>query len=305
MKKIIKIKPHFEYRVWAGNYLSSYFERTNEKIGEAWLVSALENKSSIIDNLDKEVSLYEFYSNSNNAKFFNGFNLEKEYPLLAKIIDAKSDLSIQIHPDDEYAKKHNSLGKTESWYILDTKENNSIILGHSAKTLQEFKQMVEDKKWDQLLLEKPIKKNDFIYVPSKKIHAIKSDTLIYELQQSSDITYRVYDYDRLDNGQKRELHLEDVFNVVECPDKTLSPNEISSKEDYLIYNEMLCLKKIKNYGLQNYIFSDAHWVQITIIEGSGLIEGMKCNKFDSFLVAHNEEFSLDGNVELLVSYVKK
>ena len=301
---ILKLKPHFEYRVWANENLKTIFNLEQDKIGEAWLISALENKSSIITNLAQPESLLDFYNNPDNAAFFGNYNLNNPYPMLAKIIDAKDDLSVQIHPDDQYAKQFNQLGKTECWYILDTKNNNEIVLGHNAKSLEAFKDTIAQQQWDQLLKKQPIKKDNFIYVPAKKIHAIKANTLIYELQQSSDITYRVYDYDRLDNGQKRELHLDHVFNLIETPDQDLAPEKISNLADYLVANEQFYLKVIDNDQTNQYQFKDAKWIQLSVIEGSGKINNLAAKKFDSFLIANNNDVIIEGKCKCLISFIK-
>ena len=301
---ILKLKPHFEYRVWANENLKTIFNLDQDKIGEAWLISALENKSSIITNLAQPESLLDFYNNPDNAAFFGNYNLNNPYPMLAKIIDAKDDLSVQIHPDDQYAKQFNQLGKTECWYILDTKNNNEIVLGHNAKSLEAFKDAIAQQQWDQLLKKQPIKKDNFIYVPAKKIHAIKANTLIYELQQSSDITYRVYDYDRLDNGQKRELHLDHVFNLIETPDQDLAPEKISNLADYLVANEQFYLKVIDNDQTNQYQFKDAKWIQLSVIEGSGKINNLAAKKFDSFLIANNNDVIIEGKCKCLISFIK-
>lgn len=299
--KILKLRPHFEYRVWSGDKIKTLFNLDQEKIGEAWIISALKNKSA---KISENQTLLQFYQDKDNAYFFNSYNLKNQYPLLVKIIDAKADLSVQIHPDDAYAKQFNSLGKTECWYILDTKKDNQIVFGHQAKTLDQFKLMVDHKQWNDLLLTKPIKKDDFIYVPSKKIHAIKADTLIYELQQSSDITYRVYDYDRLDQGKKRELHLDHVYNLVDCPDLDLSKEEISNASDYLVANKLFNLIKIENKDQNRYKFDDAQWVQLTVIKNHGTINDLQANLYDSFIIAHNEPIVIKGDLTCLISYVK-
>lgn len=299
INKTLKIIPHFEYRVWAGEDIKKIFNTKEDSIGEAWIISALKDKSSLIENTNQ--SLYDFYNNKNNAWFFGSYNLNNEYPLLSKIIDAKTDLSVQIHPNNEYAKKYDSLGKTECWYILDTIPNNSIVFGHNAKTLDEFKQMVKNEQWDQLLKERLIKKDDFIYVESTKIHAIKGGTLTFELQQSSDITYRVYDYDRLDKGKKRELHLEQVYDLVKCPDVILDKNEITNKHNYLVSNNLFNLLKIESEG--EYSFEEAPWLQVTVIEGQGTINDIKAKKYDSFLIANGEKLKIKGNLVCLVSYI--
>lgn len=301
--EIIKLKPHFEYRVWANNNIKKEFNLQEDNIGEAWIISAFNQKSSVIENNNQ--SLYDFYKNKENAYFFNSFNLKNEYPLLTKIIDAKDDLSVQIHPDDKYAEKYNSLGKTECWYILDTKENNYVILGHNAKDINEFQEEVKNKNWDSLLKKRMIKKNDFVYVESTKIHAIKADTLVFELQQSSDITYRIYDYDRLDKGKPRELHLDQVYDLIKFPDKEISKSEISNQDDFLVSNNLFNLKLIENDSNQEYEFKNAQWLQVTIIEGEGKINNLDASKYDSFLISYGIKMQLNGKMKCLVSFISK
>ena len=152
--------------------------------------------SSIVDNGPyKCKSLRWVYEN--DKSLFNNLTL-KEFPLLVKIIDANNDLSVQVHPNDEMAKDYNDLGKTECWYVIDCLPNSEIIYGHNALTKTELDNLIVNRRWTDLLKTKPIKPGDFIYVPAGKIHAIPTGCLILETQQSSNITFRLYDYDRKD-----------------------------------------------------------------------------------------------------------
>lgn len=142
------------------------------------------------------------------------------FPLLTKILDANEDLSIQVHPNDSYARQfeNGELGKTECWYIIDCAEDAEIIFGHHAQTKEEFMYMIENNQWDELLQRNKIKPGDFFYVPSGTIHALCKGTIVLETQQSSDTTYRVYDYDRIDkNGRKRDLHIGSAIDVTTVP----------------------------------------------------------------------------------------
>src|SRR5690606_31738382 len=144
----------------------------------------------------------------------------REYPLLVKILDAADDLSVQVHPNDSYAREVEGVpyGKTECWYVLSAEEGAELVLGHHAKTREELVQMMDQGEWDKLLRRIKVKAGDFIYVPSGTIHAIGKGIVILETQQSSDITYRVYDYDRRDSmGNKRELHLDRAREVTLVP----------------------------------------------------------------------------------------
>ena len=141
------------------------------------------------------------------------------FPLLTKIIEANTDLSIQVHPVDEYAAKNEngSLGKTECWYIMDAKQGATIVIGHNAVNKTEVKSMIENGQWKDFIREIPVKKGDFFFIEPGTVHAIKGGTTILETQQSSDITYRVYDYDRLQNGKPRQLHVKQSIDVINAP----------------------------------------------------------------------------------------
>ena len=132
----------------------------------------------------------------------------KEFPLLVKFLDANDNLSVQVHPDDGYARKmENDSGKTESWYVMQADPGAYIIYGHHAKNREELADMIHKGEWDKLLRKVPVKAGDFFYVPAGTIHALTKGCLVIETQQSSDVTYRLYDYDRVGkDGKKRELH---------------------------------------------------------------------------------------------------
>src|SRR5699024_8282193 len=145
------------------------------------------------------------------------------YPLLVKVVDANDDLSVQVHPDDTYAREIEGVpyGKTECWYVLQAEPDAEIVFGHHAKTKNVLNQLMDEGKWDDLLQKKKVEAGDFIYVPSGTIHAIGKGIMILEIQQSSDITYRVYDYDRKDKqGHLRELHLDEAKEVITVPHTT-------------------------------------------------------------------------------------
>ncbi|MEG0124291.1 MAG: type I phosphomannose isomerase catalytic subunit [Malacoplasma sp.] len=300
-EKILFLEPYFEDKIWGNDFfLKNNFNVKSSTIGEAFIVSALKNKSSHIIN--KDISLYDFFNDPKNSYFFNGYN--KPYPLLVKIISASDDLSVQVHPDNKYAlDKHKMLGKNECWYILDSTPNNSIIYGHKALSKEEIKKFIEQNNWD-FLKSLPISKNDFIYVPAGKIHAIKKGTLIFELQQSSDITYRLYDYNRLENNKKRDLHIEDSLNVITVPDDEIDLIKEGKENSYLINNDFFSLLKVKIFISKTLFIPLALWLQITVIKGFGKVNGSTIKKYDSFIVAHGTKLNFVGFIEILVSYIK-
>ncbi|MGX7329707.1 mannose-6-phosphate isomerase, class I [Enterococcus bulliens] len=211
--------PVFQEKIWGGNRLAEVFGFTlpNEKIGEDWAISAHPHGVSIVENGPYQRKNLAQLWDSEKALF--DFPKQKEFPLLVKILDAEEELSVQVHPDDAYGLEHEGeLGKTECWYIIDAAPGAEIIYGHHAQTKEEFAQMIKEQKWDELFRHVPVKKGDFFFVPSGTIHAIGAGILILETQQSSDTTYRVYDYDRKDDqGNTRELHIQQSIDVSTIP----------------------------------------------------------------------------------------
>ena len=231
---ILKLKPLFYDKVWGGSKLKNDLGYDcSSKTGEAWGISAHKNGSSIITNDKyKGKTLRELYYTK--KELFGNYPSE-EFPILIKVIDANNDLSIQVHPDDQYAKKYeNSFGKTECWYILDTEKNTDIIIGHKAKDIEELKSYINNNDFESVLNKFQIQKGDQFNIYSGTIHAICKGTLLLEIQQSSDITYRIYDYKRLDNGKLRELHIDKALDVIKFPDNILKSYKLTNLFDFSI-----------------------------------------------------------------------
>ena len=226
------------------------------------------------------------------------------FPLLVKKIEARDDLSIQVHPDDAYAGVHEngSLGKTECWYVLDCDADGTIIIGHKAKTRQEVADMIHEGRWKELLREIPIQKGDFFQINPGTIHAIKHGTTIMEIQQSSDITYRLYDYGRLKDGKPRELHLQQSIDVIQAPyvDKPAYTGEDAS-------TLVACsFYTVQHYQIEEHqqFRQDKAFQIVSIINGQGEVDGHIIRSGDSFIVpADYGEYTLSGQMEILISAV--
>ena len=242
---------------------------------------------------------------------FGGLSGDR-FPLLIKIIDAKQDLSIQVHPNDIYAKEHEngSLGKTECWYILDCEEGTEIVIGHHAKDKEEVKDMIEQKRWKDFIRTVPLKKGDFFQINPGCVHAIKGGTLILETQQNSDITYRVYDYDRLSNGKPRELHVEKSIAVIEAPFEEVRGDRAKKEYDgytieHLVSSPYYTVEKVDI--TKEATFSQTHSFQnISIIDGKGEINGNPIKKGDHFILpAEFGSYTIKGEISYITSYVEK
>ena len=311
------LTPYFRPKIWGGRKLKTIFnyDIPDGKVGEAWVISGYKDDASTITNGDfVGQSLRKVYRE--NPELF-GNPKSKEFPLLVKFLDANDNLSVQVHPNDDYARKvENDSGKTESWYVLQADPGSYLIYGHTAKTRSELADMIHKGEWDKLLRKVPVKAGDFFYVPSGTIHALTKGILVIETQQSSDVTYRLYDYDRVDQktGKKRELHTQKSIDVTQVPhvDPKLKITT-SKKQDAIIktlvqpplsphfYLWQIDLNGQWNTGLNGHPF-----LLVTIINGSGTIE---CeNKTFNLSIGTNmiipnniKEFKFSGNMKMVIS----
>ena len=219
----LKFKPILKQTIWGGDRIIP-FKHLNENlpnVGESWEISGVPGNESVVANgefrgktLRELINIFreELVGESVYKRFSTTF------PLLIKFIDARQDLSIQVHPDDETAKKrHNSLGKTEMWYVMDATEGAKLRSGFKTKIgPKEYKELVHNSTITDVLAEYEIKKGDVFFLPAGRVHSIGAGAFIAEIQETSDITYRIFDFDRKDaNGNKRELHTELAKDVID------------------------------------------------------------------------------------------
>ena len=219
----LKFKPILKQTIWGGDRIIP-FKHLNENlpnVGESWEISGVPGNESVVANgefrgktLRELINIFreELVGESVYKRFSTTF------PLLIKFIDARQDLSIQVHPDDETAKKrHNSLGKTEMWYVMDATEGAKLRSGFKTKIgPKEYKELVHNSTITDVLAEYEIKKGDVFFLPAGRVHSIGAGAFIAEIQETSDITYRIFDFDRKDaNGNTRELHTELAKDVID------------------------------------------------------------------------------------------
>ena len=280
----------------------------NDHTGECWAISAHPKGDCRIKN-GAYRGRHLSWLWKNHRELFG--NLPGEvFPLLIKIIDAKADLSIQVHPDDAYAGEHEegALGKCECWYILDCPEEGTLVLGHNARDRGALRQMITENRWEELIRQKLIRRGDFLQIEPGTVHAIKAGTMLLETQQSSDITYRLYDYDRLDNGQPRQLHIDQSIDVIRCPHRdTPVSSRITSYENCRVEELISCscytVNKLILKGRQE-LLQDRSFRNISVIDGEGSIDGAAIRKGDHFILpAGYGAYFLEGDLELIESYV--
>ncbi|GGB43608.1 mannose-6-phosphate isomerase, class I [Lentibacillus populi] len=312
----IFLKPVLQERIWGGSKLSTLYgyEIPSDKTGEAWVISAHDNGPSMITNGPLAgKTLADAWKE--HGELFNKREDNKEaFPLLVKILDADDDLSVQVHPDDQFAREveDQPYGKTECWYVLHAEPGAEIVLGHHAKSKEELASRMNNGEWDKLLKHVSVKAGDFIYVPSGTIHAIGKGIVILETQQSSDITYRVYDYDRVGaDGHKRELHLERAKEVITVPYQQAVPRQqeetlgdltvkkLVEEKYFSVYHWMLNGETVRN--------QDQDFLQVSVINGSATmkIDGKAYNlvKGNHFILPHGiKEYEIAGKAEFVLSH---
>lgn len=312
----IFLKPIYKNVIWGGNNISRIFNRDidGEDIGESWEVSAHQNGISLINEESiSEKNLLELFNNNVLREDIFGTKCVglKKFPILVKFIDASKNLSVQVHPDDEYARINESdSGKNEVWYILDCKEDSKIIYGFKENvTAENLKKSVEENIKECVKYVK-VNKGDFISIPAGTIHAIMNGIILCEVQQSSDITYRVYDWDRIDkNGKPRELHKNKAIDVINLDNKEEIKNYLNIEKNTNIYKSDKFNIDLINVNMELDEKSDKESFYAYIcLDGSGSIEKEEyykdIKKGDAFIIpAILGEYTLKGNMKLMKIWV--
>ncbi|WP_430814669.1 type I phosphomannose isomerase catalytic subunit [Carboxylicivirga sp. RSCT41] len=273
----LKFNPILKEMIWGGQKIPQTLNvkvDSDVKIGENFAVSGLKNDLSIVSNGalagKNMLELIETYKGELlGEKVYKQFGTN--FPLLIKYIDANDDLSIQVHPDDELAKvKHDSFGKTEMWYVVDVEKDAGLISGFSKKTTaEEFETYHSSGNLMELMAKHPTAEGDSFFIPAGKVHSIGSGNLIAEIQQTSDITYRIYDFDRRDKfGNPRELHHELAMDAMNFSD------DESGKVDY----------KIKSNESVN--IASCQYFTTNMLEVKGIVN-KDYSQQDSFIILMN------------------
>ncbi len=319
MYNTVKLSPAFKDYLWGGTKLKTDFNKNSnlEKVAESWELSTHKDGESVIcEGEYKGKKLSEFIALSKeeilgkNALSFDFF------PILIKFIDACDSLSIQVHPDDDYAlKNEGEYGKTEMWYILDCDKDAFIYYGFKKEvTKGEYEKAIKENTLLEILNKVEVKKGDVFFIKSGTVHAIGKGNVICEIQQNSNTTYRVYDYNRKDkDGNTRPLHIEKALatSTLTPPENfTLGESKKIGNCTRRILSECKYFKaeKIDFTGEQKIELIPDRFHSVIVLNGSGELisngEKFNVNKGDSFFIpAGHSDFTIDGNVEIMLSYV--
>lgn len=305
----------FKERIWGGTKLKKIFNCTGLQgnIGEAWVISDHPNGKSVIVN-------GEFAGSTLNdvlqicPEWFCSSRITN-FPLLVKLLDSNKDLSVQVHPDDEYAMRNEGggSGKTECWYIIDSEPGAEIVFGHKAKNRKEFIEFANKGKWNDLLVRIPVQPGDFFFIPSGTVHAIGKGIVLLEVQQNSDITYRIYDYNRVGlDGKKRDLHFEKALNVIKF-------ESAGSDGEFYTASETgfkTVLASCKHFTIEKWLIESSDlnsldvFLLICVINGEGQLiyedGGIMLTTGSSIMIPANMgKYQIKGSIEAIVSYVNK
>ncbi len=312
-KEILFIEPKCTHNIWGGTRLREEFgyQEAGDDLGECWGISAHPVRDDFIkEGTRKGMYLSEVWRQY--PELFGNLPYDR-FPLLVKIIDAKEDLSIQVHPGDAYAMEHEkgTMGKAECWYVLDCPQDTEIVVGHNARTREELADMIHSGSWQEFIRKIPVKKGDFLQIDPGTVHAIKGGLLILETQQNSDITYRVYDYDRLSGGKPRELHMEKSIDVITVPAKSAEDiiqyaGEVPVNTLHELYTcKYYTVFKLQVEGEMTFV-QDYPFLNMSIVEGEGTVNGHFVQKGDHFILPYKfGQVTIKGNMTVIASTVDK
>ena len=313
---ILKLNPVFKDYLWGGTKLRDEygFESDLSKLAEGWMLSCHKDGENTIANgefagktLTEVVKTNPDFLGENGNKF-------EYFPILIKLIDAKNDLSVQVHPDNEYAMRvEKEYGKTECWYILDCDEGAELIYGFNREiSSEEFKEKIADNTFLETVNKVKVKKGDLFFIEAGTLHAIGSGILLAEIQQNSNTTYRVYDYGRVGaDGKPRELHVEKAIDVTNCVPPTRSTDPQGELVEYDNYSTQLLtecdLFSVKKLSVKDFfdgVADEKSFVSVLVTDGVGTIDGIDIKKGDSlFVPANYGTFTINGNIEAIITRV--
>lgn len=304
----IKFKSLYYDKVWGGRDFESFRrDLPDGEIGESWDIACHNNGTGIVENGEFKGISFDELIKTHGTELLGKHGNDKKFPLLVKLINSKQKLSVQVHPGDEYAEvNEGDSGKTEAWYVIDAKEGASLIVGTKDCTRKEFEKAVENNEVESYLNKIDVKKGDCFLINSGLVHAICEGVIIAEIQQNSDVTYRVYDY-----GRDREIHVKKALDVIDLNLKAENLKEKELKGDVkagvlLCENEYFGIVKYKVENEMKLEEKDNFSI-ITCVEGEGFIVSEGHNEKiitgDSYLIPANiGEYKIIGNLSILKSY---
>ncbi|HNW87593.1 MAG TPA: class I mannose-6-phosphate isomerase [Candidatus Limiplasma sp.] len=293
--------------LWGGTLLREYFRYPwfGDQIGQSWSFSGLPGESNQIANgIFCGQTLHELWIS--HPELFQ--SRLKAFPVIISLVAPMDDLSIQIHPNAKAARAAGyASGKNEAWYFLEAAEGGDIVYGQTAENERELRKLVAEERWDELVCHLPVQQGDFVYLPAGILHALRKGSIVYEIQQATDVTYRFYDYHRKDaRGQERPLHLE---QAIACVDYSLSQRDAhpqpvtvalaSGTMTTFIRNESFCVSRFTVSGTQTLRFTG--YQLFTVVAGSGEADDLALSVGVNFLLPAGDCVTIQGDLTLMAT----
>lgn len=292
--KITKTIPAFKDYIWGGTKLKTEFHKNVDldRVAESWELAAHKDGTSGFDG--ESFSLADLFENHRELIGTNARKFER-FPMIIKLIDAKNNLSVQVHPSDEYAlKNENSYGKTEMWYVVEAEEGAGLYVGFNRDvTEKEFRTLIAENRLQEVLNFIPVKPGEWFFIEAGTVHAIGKGVVIAEVQQNSNLTYRLYDYGRVGaDGKPRELHVEKGVKVSKLTAYT--PDKRTSCEYF-------SCESIALSGSRAFTADQTSFVALVLMDGSLSVAGKTYQKGDTvFVPAGYGDFTLEGEAKFVL-----
>lgn len=312
--EILKLDAPCKDYLWGGNRLREEYGKVSsaDKIAESWELSCHKDGESVIANGAYKGRTLTQYIAENKAALGTSCDRFEYFPILIKLIDAKDNLSVQVHPDNDYAMRvEGEYGKTEMWYIVDCNEGAQLIYGFDKEiSREEFAERIADNTLLEVTNNVPVHKGDVFFIKSGTLHAIGKGILIAEIQQNSNTTYRVYDYGRVGaDGKPRQLHVEKAVEVTElCPPAydikpEGKPTAIDGGEKTLLRScEYFNVNKIRCSDTVRLTADGKSFNSVLVLDGEGTVGGIDAKKGESFFIpAGYGEYTISGKMEFILT----
>ena len=300
--ELVKLKPGVKDYIWGGTYFKKFNKGTNlDRVSECWELSVRDNDSSIIaSGKDEGKRLVDVLTKEDIGPVMERFPY---FPLLIKLIDAKENLSVQVHPSDDYALKYEqSFGKSEMWHIISADENSGLYVGLNRDyTKEEIERALKEGAIIECLNFYKVKPGDTFVINPGTIHAIGAGVRLIEIQQNSNLTYRLYDYNRVDkDGNPRELHIKKALDVIDYKQYkvTKSDNELLADNKYFTVKEVNFDKELEVNA------NERAFISFTFLEGEGLVNDIPYSKYDTFFLPYGKKCLIKGKGKVVISTVR-
>ena len=300
--ELVKLKPGVKDYIWGGTYFKKFNKGTSfDRVSECWELSVRDNDSSIIaSGKDEGKRLVDVITKEDIGPVMERFPY---FPLLIKLIDAKENLSVQVHPSDDYALKYEqSFGKSEMWHIISADENSGLYVGlNKDYSKEEIEKALKEGSILNCLNFFKVKPGDTFVINPGTIHAIGAGVRLIEIQQNSNLTYRLYDYNRKDkDGNPRELHIKKALDVIDYHQYKV----VKTGDELLADNKYFTVKEV-NFDKELEIDANERaFISFTFLEGEGLVNDIPYSKYDTFFLPYGKKCLIKGKGKVVISTVR-